>query len=490
MLKQHDYVPENEGSVWTENRGVSLLRKKGVSLDRRSGVSFTGISSNGLINYFSDAFNAISIEDCNATLYRNHFNNIYNYNSYYHASNYGSAISIKNSINASSLTVTVGGNSSNEPNIFVNTNIGVLINNESPNSSFYIIKNDFNNTSYDKGNTTNFQNTAISVNQPLSISGPFVTITENTILNNRIGIHAANVPNILIGTDVMHDQLPNKISFNLGSSPSMSFDYSGIWIKACNDAFVWGGSDALNPDIKNDQEITTSGISYFRGMDIENSTGCMINCNVIKNIPRSIYFTGDCNLSKLRLNRFENYENAIELNDDQTVLPPQGDNPGTGYTPYDNKWVDGTNSIYRTFRNSANPSPFDWYYDVTNADPSLIPLPTNTVIATDRPDNCNCYCNSSSRITDRDNSMGKIISDSIPFSTNASEFSYQAKMNLFLAFKADSTLLYQGSTNDSIYLNFFNTMKNSNMNQLDISVKQTPSFRFKLTPPFQHSFFA
>ncbi len=63
--------------------------------------------------------------------------------------------------------------------------------------------------------------------------------------------------------------------------------------------------------------------------------------------------------------------------------------------------------------------------------------------------------------------MGKIISDSIPFSTNASEFSYQAKMNLFLAFKADSTLLYQGSTNDSIYLNFFNTMKNSNMNQLD-----------------------
>lgn len=63
MLKQHDYIPENEGSVWTENSGVSLLRKKGVYLDRRSGVSYAGISSSPVGYGKSNDWKLVWLED-------------------------------------------------------------------------------------------------------------------------------------------------------------------------------------------------------------------------------------------------------------------------------------------------------------------------------------------------------------------------------------------------------------------------------------------
>jgi Secretion system C-terminal sorting domain len=43
-------------------------------------------------------------------------------------------------------------------------------------------------------------------------------------------------------------------------------------------------------------------------------------------------------------------------------------------------------------------------------------------------------------------------------------------MNVFLAMKADSTLIYHGDSSDSLYVNFFNNMSSSNMNRMD-SVK-------------------
>jgi hypothetical protein len=328
--------------------------------------------------------------------------------------------------------------------------------------SVSISDNTFINTGFVENIVTPFHNTAISIQRPFLTARQDldVAINGNAITDFRIGIHAANINGIELGTTAS-----NQINYNLGPAPSVVEYHAGVWLKNCNGAFIKGSGTA---DIENDEEVTNTNIDFFRGIDIEDSYNCRINCNHIKNIPRSIYFTGNCNLSKMRLNKFENFENGVELFDDQTILPPQGEDPGTGFLPYDNEWINGTMVEFRTFRNnSLVPNPIAWYYDNAINGTLHDPEPSNTVFAFHQNNDCDCDCNTNTRLTDRDRTIGYIINDSLSFSEHPEEFSYQAKMNVFLAMKSDSTLIYQGASNDSIYLNFYNSMLNSNMNRLD-----------------------
>ncbi|HNQ12990.1 MAG TPA: T9SS type A sorting domain-containing protein [Bacteroidia bacterium] len=252
----------------------------------------------------------------------------------------------------------------------------------------------------------------------------------------------------------------NTITYNVGAAPSLSAPHSGIWLQNSHGAMVVSNS------ISNDAPAT--GLTDFRGIDVVSSTSCQINCNVIDKISRAVYFTGDCNFTKMRLNEFKNYEHAIELFDNNTLLSEQGEiDPATNlYMAYDNEWTDGTSSVYRTFRNSViQPTLFNWYYDGA---PNHDPTPTNTV----NPNslnviNCTCSCTTANRETERGETMLRLINDSILFEENPEEVAYTAKLSVFNAMQADSAIIYQNKADDYLYEGFYTAMKNGNMGLLD-----------------------
>lgn len=328
--------------------------------------------------------------------------------------------------------------------------------------------NTLNNTQYilSENQIPDFHNTAITIQNsvPTTKVGPFY-VFNNTIINYRLGIHGENLRAFRVGLEPdptgVTEGLPNAntIEYNLGANFSLSQHYLGIWLQNCANGRV------ISNTITND--LAMNGTDMFRGIDITASTNCRINCNTIDKIPRSIYFTGDCGRTKMRSNYFKNYEIAVELFDGNAILDDQGDWDLAlqDWRPLNNEWEDDqiVSQFSRVLRNGIG-GPISWYHD---GQPKHVPLPSNTVFAIPTTQSCNCNCNNFNRDSDRDNSIGKVINDSVYFESNISENTYSAKFNVYQALKNDSSLVYEGNPNDVVYVSFLADMEGGNMGLFD-----------------------
>ncbi|MEO8146151.1 MAG: T9SS type A sorting domain-containing protein [Bacteroidia bacterium] len=302
----------------------------------------------------------------------------------------------------------------------------------------------------------NYSGTAISVQNfsyPVKFSAP-VLILNNTIINPRIGIHLLNVMAAQVGTESLY----NTITYSLTATPTITDIHSGIWLQNSPLTHVVGSGNSSFPNISNDAAVTTS-VPKFRGIEVENSRGCKINCNVVKNINQSIFFTGGCDYTLMRHNIMLEYEYAVYKNN--AFLSRQGHFvSGTTYEPLNNEWYDAGSS------NRVDGTGFAvlWDYDANNvsvfqpapANPTQVtPIAGGTVTVP-----CDEYGNRQSR----DDMLGPVVGDSLPYRDFIDENSYLAKTNAYWQMLEDSTLLDEGDDHkDSIYQAFFDTMAASNI---------------------------
>ncbi|MBL7930245.1 MAG: T9SS type A sorting domain-containing protein, partial [Bacteroidia bacterium] len=419
-------------------------------------------------NLFENAFGGISLIDAKASVYNNTFSNIFNKNGTYHSSHYGTGIFVENR-QTSNGRIFIGGENAYEPNTFSNVNIGLLVINRRKDFEITVAGNSFDNSSFGlqgQGSGSNFYNTALSFNYQINGTKPLdIFIFKNAILNHRIGIHAINYNNIKIGMNASSSfgtGFTNTIRYNLGSSPAPDIHYKGIWLQNCS------GAKVVSNEISND--VPATGTDNFRGIDMEASNDCRINCNTITNLPRSINFTGNCNLTKLKYNIMSGYDHGVHL-EPNTLLPAQGDldaNSGQ-YFPYDNWWgYTGTEPPSVLKVSEAN-TPILWYYQgATSPLNPYYPLPaTFNIVPIFTPNSGNNDCLDFARYESRENSIAKTVNDSLEFDEYPEENMYQAKMVVYKALKQDSALIHQGKPDDHVYEYFVACMDAGNMGLLD-----------------------
>jgi hypothetical protein len=400
----------------------------------------------GLINYFSDAFSAIGVYKSSVIIQRNNFDDIYNHNSFYHSSSYGQAINVVGSPSTTPLVVDIGGTGTNEPNYFTNSNIGVRVSNTKSISQLVIAGNEFENTSLQEiGAGTDFCNTAITVQNPLSrLITQEVSVFGNTITDYRIGIHANNVSAISIGADVTGGT-KNTINLNKGYSGFMH----GIWIENCPQAKIQSN------------EITQNGVTYSaEGITINESA------DILKDLSIPSHVFGNCEDTEFHCNEFDNQINTgstgILLNN--AILKHQGIDPADipdGQT-WDNEWFgySGSNNGVTGIANQ----PFTWYYDVAQS--SFDPNPDPSTISSDgltNPNHFGCSVLVANDEPDRDLRFSALVHDTLYFENYTSEFEYKQTEYLYSKIKNDTSLLTRNTSIDSLFSRFYNEIQLTNL---------------------------
>nr|MBA2563280.1 hypothetical protein [Chitinophagaceae bacterium] len=424
---------------------------------------------------FSDVSNAIVSKNSSAVIHNNYFKNIIENSTW--CPGCGVGILITNTTNATRI-MDIGGSEdplNHERNNFTNVNKGIYTTNVCHDCSLLVKGNSFNNDDFIYTTSSNFYNTAISIQNPYTTTRvtPYVEVSANTISDYRMGIHAENVFGILIGTNSTSDSYPNKIHFHLGATPTLTDHYIGILLQQCNSAIIRGSfedptSPNNTPDIDNDLPAVISG-TFFKGIDIENSVNCRINCNNILNTPISIRFFSNNNGTLLRKNKMTEYDVAIWL--DAATLPSQFQLDPTNISdPEDatnNEWYDSGGSN-RIDGSTISGLPFQYNYDSVNNTGQYIPDPANFSVVSPEPDDeSTVACDDFSNRFGRDELYGKVVDDSLVFSENIEENSYLANRDAFLSMQNDSNIIYQSNSRDSIYLTFYNQTNASNIALFD-----------------------
>jgi hypothetical protein len=357
-------------------------------------------------------------------------------------------------------------------NKFNKVNMGICVTSK-PNDMTLTIKGcEFDNSDFNYTPVSpDFYNTAITIQGYLrriqNINQRLVIINDNTITNFRYGIHALNTPNLNIGSDASNNPFPNTIKFSLGASPAIVDHYKGIWLQNCPNARITGGNDNMIPEIENDVEVTSTGMTNFRGIDIENSVGSRINCMTIKNIPQSVTFTGQCQLNLLRNNYFAGYNHAIELY--SALLSPQYQDAGD---PLDNHWMDESSNDRVTGTN-ASFDPIPWYRRSSGTEYDPDPLAVSGIIIPTTAGASTVLCNDYNSRISRDDMFGSIVADTLYFSENQDELEYLTRWETYMYMQNDTSILNLSESSDTTYQSFYAQIKTHNPGKLSHVTEQS-----------------
>jgi hypothetical protein len=213
-----------------------------------------------LKNDFGNSLNGIFTRgDHNITFQSNTFNNLYQ--------------GIRCNRNFENITI-------DETNTFSDVKLGVILFNVR--GDIVVDGNVFDDLTAETINPS-FYGTAITVQNPVS-SVRFlpndVFIINNSISNYRIGIHGIN--------SLMTGITGNSILYTIEEPGNLANYQGGIWLQNCQGAYIAENTIA--------NSILMPYFS-FRGIDIENSLNCDINCNAISRIGVGINFSGYCDNS-------------------------------------------------------------------------------------------------------------------------------------------------------------------------------------------------
>ncbi|MBL0050578.1 MAG: hypothetical protein IPP29_03175 [Bacteroidetes bacterium] len=253
----------------------------------------------------------------------------------------------------------------------------------------------------------------------------------------------------------------NTIQYNLTTAPG---DYTaGMLLQNCGNARVVGNT------ISNSNTLT--GITNFRGIDAELCADGRFNCNTITRMPYGFRFMGNCDKTLLRSNSMTLYDEGIHL--DGATLPDQyqvNDNTGNS-EPMDNAWNDTPNQSGTPTDRVVGTSGglINWYHrpgtlgsnpydpkDNGTTSPIVFSIPDLAAIP---PVTCEDFSSRHSR----DAEYGSTVGDSLQFDEYANENIWLAKWNAYSSMKSDSTIIYQGNSDDIYYQQFFNDIAQTNI---------------------------
>ncbi len=421
----------------------------------------TPLAGSGVLNHFSDAINAANITNSKIIVQGNTFSRIYKRDDGNLTNDYGRTINIRNNGTAINYYTEI------KDNEFNNVNLGINIDNIIG-SELTIKNNTFNNPDYIFDPSPNMilyynHRTAIKIQNPIPSPAIKAEIYGNDITGFRIGIHTLNIPEINIGTDVAGTLISgNTIQFDKTNFPLTSF-YEGIWLQNCPNAKV-ANNDVTNTTVNEDIN--------FRGLDIESSSDCNINCNNIDYLGVGINIWDNCGLTRLRNNTISHFFTGVWLNgpNGANIDADQGD-PITSITgdSWENRW-DWNAAIVgslKVFGNVFGSGQINWYHQGTDINtndfstnprsPIIInPKPTNTIAL----NLCTTFIKSD---PNRRDNFGPIIGDSAVYVEDEDKSRYLAYQNSYIAMKYDTTLIYRGDSLDTSFQSFFAHIDSSNI---------------------------
>ncbi len=413
-------------------------------------------------NVFEGGTVGIIIKNSDVNIINSDFKSIYNEFELQNKIDFGTGILISNRTTSANIkAVSISGNT------FEKVNIGIHASHFAPGNILEIADNIFDNSQYiphalysPVGTINSFYNTAITIQNPIPNTGD-VSIVDNQIMQNRIGIHAINIPDVEVGAV----GLGNSIEFDY-AGPTIDF-HEGIWLQACDRARV------VENNLVNS---TLNSEMVFRGIDIENSLDCDLNCNEIEKFGVAINFFDDCGTSKLRRNIMTDYYTGIWLNgvgnQGARIDTKQGVIIGSSKYAWDNEWIPA--SQFSSLKvdgelliGSGQPTFISWYHQGSNS--ALVkyspnPWKGNLISPEPNVNTASPICNDFTRYSsNRVANFGSVVGDSLLFLEYESENRYLSMQNAFQAMRFDSTLLYQNDSLDADFQSFFNRMDTSNI---------------------------
>ncbi|MBP9082122.1 MAG: T9SS type A sorting domain-containing protein, partial [Bacteroidia bacterium] len=413
----------------------------------------TSSGGTGNKNYFSNAYSAIGIYKSSVIIQRNYFDNIYNHKSFYHSSSYGQAINVVGSPSTTPLVVDIGGTGANEPNYFTDTNIGVRVSNANSISQLVIAGNEFENTSTQKiGAGTDFYNTAITVQNPLSrLVSQEVSVFGNAITDCRIGIHARNIPDISIGSKPTLSA-PNIINFN---QTEFNDHHCGIWVENSN------GAKVQDNELHQSSTATPSGSYTVEGITIDNCQNAVLTSNELYELYSPIRLKNTCLLTELHCNDIDNDLNSggTGVNIDGADISTQGINQ---IETWDNTWKGYSSSIHGIVGTPGQPT--FWYFNSSLNDGNPFPASNSVTALGISPTTVEtCSLNIIIDVHERDVQFGDVAADAMNYSFSAEELEYKSRTHLFNLIKSDTTLLTKSTSKDSLFRNFYSGIEQLNI---------------------------
>ena len=470
--------------------GIEITNVKNIQIGDDANIN--------LQNTFDNLFMGIASRYSNVTVFNNKFNNV----------TYG--INAIANVSAPK-SITVGGATSNRPNIFINSinnpnlaTSGLLItdnmnlNAESnqftnllngievancKSRNIQVQNNQFINFSRNGISCTDVGNSTVGIlnnkfNQgvtPLSTSAIGIqvrnvnrvamklTITDNLIDWVRLGIWMTNTAIINDNNTNNYQSIRlNTITFSQSVTQitSSSSPYCGIRAEGADKAnFV------TNTLLRGNSLPTPSGTlsSKLQGMHIENSQRFSANDNAAHDMGQGMTFTGNNNNSKITCNSLKNCYDGIRLEPPVTI--GNQINPGQPQAS-DNKWQ------HPSLNYDITGGPMDvqtkWYYR-SNMGPNFIPyILAITKLSFEIKNSAGGTCNAALRsmqqpVLDsiREHNFGSIVRNQILYNNLPFENKFADREFAFQSLVQDS-LLNLGTADDSVYQNFYTAMSNSN----------------------------
>ncbi|MBL0343057.1 MAG: T9SS type A sorting domain-containing protein [Bacteroidetes bacterium] len=186
----------------------------------------------------------------------------------------------------------------------------------------------------------------------------------------------------------------------------------------------------------------------------------LINWNVINQLQVPIHIRDDCSDTELHCNDINNdTDPGLGVLLTSAVLPDQG----FATTPWNNRWFGYNSTTLFGVNTDAPGAPFDWFYNTVNAAFNPNPDPNAAQGQATSATGITCAVEAAPDDPDRDLRYSDIVEDSLSFADYVNEFTYKTKQYLFEKIYADTNLLIQNTSKDSIFNDFYLSYKVTNL---------------------------
>ncbi len=374
--------------------------------------------------------------------------------------------------------ILIGGGYGNIPNTFNDCNIGIYGKNINPD----IENNTFNKQHYTGVQLTDCRDGA-TIEKNIFNMDPTLYATNN-LYNSSIIVEFATTgllkPLLVNGNVINVARTGIRLTSCVGGNPNtIDVNNNAINFNTVYSTYKYYGIISQSGDMENIvgndifYNVIPSSVGNIRGIFFKDVKNTIVKENHLKYNGVGILAGGLTVGTQFWCNYFDNSWEGIEFNSaaiSDQVYP--------GYEATDNIWNDisSANAIYRVTGNIINPIPMiNWYHEGDNWDITNTMSPyiyaSNTLIGSIYPvdnqiEGCSNNKKSLQQQLDLSVLLKKIIMDSITYDTLQIENKYYAKMFAYKYLDDNPTYLNLGTPDDSIYQNFYNTTKQSNIGKL------------------------
>ncbi len=364
------------------------------------------------------------------------------------------AITIYNAPENSVTTVTA--------NDATDYNYGLQMFDLGQNSQFYINGNWFNcddthNPLSFNASTASYK--AISIQNILTVD-VVGTVLGNIISNTQKGIHLRNIANRHPGQLQIGIAIPNlysnQVHYLNTPAPSGNDHYFGFWFENCDNLTVDN-----NLAFSNTTPLGAGIDKRFRGFSVDNTTNSNFCSNKAEQMGSGVWVYNKCAGTMFHGTTVtNNYDQFHLVNAD---IPPQGDNT----LAWGNYWEPASG---RDIVGWTNGNQITWYHEtgaLANYTPNLF-YANNINPGLSTATDANCIAPPPQPLDERRREMfGDAVTDSADYGEEFPiENKYQDKEAFYKAAKEDSTILVLGLPDDSVFVNTFDSLANTNVGTL------------------------